>query len=234
MLRNWRSKLGAALPSQCAICRAWPARPVCDDCASRFLILKNRCQTCAIEIPEPQSQCGRCLAHKPPLDRCLAAVSYAYPWAGCIASFKFQERPGWANILSTLMLSTPWVEPEIEQSDWVIPMPLSPRKLSQRGFNQALELARHLSPGKTRPDLLLRIRDTASQSSLKRSARQTNVRGAFAVEPSNMALLQQSSVLLVDDVMTSGASLHEAATTLRKAGARRVSAVVLARTPHGI
>ncbi len=109
-------------------------------------------------------------------------------------------------------------------------MPLSVQRLRERGFNQALEIARRLAPAKTDAHTLLRIRDTAPQRSLDRAGRLLNVRGAFAVEPSRAARVVGRHVLLVDDVMTSGASLHAAAAALRQAGAVRVSALVLART----
>ena len=111
----------------------------------------------------------------------------------------------------------------------VVPMPLSRERLRERGFNQALELARQLAPGKTRHDLLLRIKHTAPQSALTRAERLRNVRHAFAVEPLGVQALSKAHVVLVDDVMTSGASLYAAASTLRSAGAERITAIVLAR-----
>ncbi|HET8746870.1 MAG TPA: phosphoribosyltransferase family protein, partial [Ramlibacter sp.] len=100
-------------------------------------------------------------------------------------------------------------------------------------FNQALLLARQLAAAKTDATLLLRLRETGSQTALDRAARRRNVAGAFGVEPLRAHQVRDKHVVLVDDVMTSGASLHGAAQALRQAGARRVSAVVLARTePH--
>ena len=122
------------------------------------------------------------------------------------------------------------MEPAIEAADTVLPMPLWHERLAARGFNQALELARRLAPGKTDPALLLRVRDTSPQLPLDRVARLANVRGAFAIDPLRAAIVRGRSLLLVDDVMTSGATLFSAAAVLRQAGAQRVSAVVIART----
>lgn len=108
-------------------------------------------------------------------------------------------------------------------------MPLSADRLRTRGFNQAWELARRLSPGKADPALLLRIRDTAPQSALDRAARLRNLQHAFAVEPRRASAIAGRHVVLVDDVMTSGASLYTAAAALRQAGATRVTGLVLAR-----
>ena len=110
-------------------------------------------------------------------------------------------------------------------------MPLSAARLRQRGFNQALELARRLAPDKTDARLLLRIRDTAPQLDLSAAQRRRNGRGAFALEPLRAGRLRGADAVLVDDVMTSGASLFAAAEVLRQAGAARLTALVLARTP---
>ncbi|MCL4771766.1 MAG: ComF family protein, partial [Burkholderiaceae bacterium] len=104
-------------------------------------------------------------------------------------------------------------------------------RLRERGFNQALLLARILAPAKTDATLLLRLHDTQAQSNLGRAQRLRNLQGALAVDPLRAAALQGRSVLLVDDVMTTGATLQAAALALRQAGARTVSALVFARTP---
>ena len=108
-------------------------------------------------------------------------------------------------------------------------MPLSAQRMRERGFNHSLELARQLAPGKVDQGLLLRIQDTPPQSALKRAERLRNVQHAFAVEPLRLGELSDARVVLVDDVMTSGASLFAAASTLRGAGAEHVTGIVLAR-----
>jgi ComF family protein len=217
-------------PSRCAVCGAWPAQPVCAACVRRFARPRPRCGRCALPVPEGVAECGACLRQGPPLDACFAAVPYAYPWSGLVARFKFQADPGWAASLGALMRAVPGVSRETGAADLLLPMPLAPARLAQRGFNQALQLARQLAGRRVDARLLLRLRETASQATLDRSERQANVRGAFGVEPLRQPELRGRSVVLVDDVMTSGASLHAAAAALRQAGACRVSAVVLART----
>ena len=231
--RPFSSLLGR-LPSQCAVCRAWPSRPVCDACVARFAPPAPRCRTCALPLPAGVAQCGECVRHPPPLDACLAACSYAWPWPGHIGEFKFQGQAGWAGPFATLMRSAPWVEPALDACDLLLPMPLAPARLRERGFNQAFELARRLAPAKTDAALLLRVRETQPQVGLDRAGRRANVARAFAVEPLRAGLLQGRRLVLVDDVMTSGASLFAAAAVLRQAGAARITALVLARTdePH--
>jgi ComF family protein len=203
---------------------------VCDACVARFAQPISRCQTCALPVPANVPQCGACLRAPPPLDLCLAAVPYAYPWAGLVTRYKFESQPGWAATLALLLRSAPWVEPALEQADWLLPMPLSRERLQERGFNQSLMLARQLAPDKTRADWLLRIRHTLPQSALPRAQRLRNVDGAFAVDPLRQPELQGRRLVLVDDVMTSGASLFSAARELRRAGAAHITGLVFART----
>ncbi|MDO9195159.1 phosphoribosyltransferase family protein [Rhodoferax sp.] len=219
-----------ALPSQCLVCHAWPAQPLCEDCVNRFAQPQPRCQTCALPVPMGVRQCGMCVKSPPPLDTCLAAVSYAYPWSDLIVGFKFQKQPGRARAFSLLLRSTPWVEPALDAADAVVPMPLSGLRLRSRGFNQALMLARQLAPDKTDSRLLLRIKDTPPQSSLKRAERLGSVKDAFAVDPLLLYRTKGARLVLVDDVMTSGASLFSAARALRAAGAAHITGVVIART----
>lgn len=230
MLMRWVKNGFARVPSRCAVCHAWPSQALCEDCVARFAQPKTRCLTCALALPQGVLRCGSCLRNPPPLDACLAAVSYDYPWSGLIQRFKFGERPAWAAAFALLLRSTPWVEPALEQADWVLPLPLSKERLKERGYNQSLELARALAPEKTRAQLLLRIRHTPAQSSLRRSERLQNVANAFALEPLEHSAIQGRSLVLVDDVMTSGASLYAAARVLRQAGAAHITALVLART----
>jgi ComF family protein len=229
MFRQMLQRLLHHTPSQCAVCHTWPAQPVCDACVERFAQPVARCSTCAVPLAIGTAQCGACVRDPPPLDACVAAVGYEFPWSRLVVEFKFHSQPGWAASLATLMRSAPWVEPALDAADIVVPMPLSHARLQARGFNQALELARNLAPGKTDAALLLRIQDTAPQTALRRAERLANVRHAFALEPWRAAETAGKRLVLVDDVMTSGASLYAAARVLRAAGASHVTGLVLAR-----
>jgi ComF family protein len=224
------SRLLNKLPSQCRVCRSWPAHAVCEDCVNQFAQPHHRCNTCALLLPNDMPHCGACLKRLPPLDQCLAAVAYDYPWSTLIGDFKFRAQSGLAQSLSTLMKATPWVEPAIDAADLLLPMPLSAQRLSERGYNQALLLSRSLHSHKTRLDLLLRVQDTPAQHTLKRSQRLHALDQAFAVDPLLANELKDKRVVLVDDVMTTGASLHAAARVLRNAGAKHITGLVFART----
>ena len=234
LFETWMTRI----PSQCAVCRAWPAQRVCEDCVQRFARPLPRCRRCAIHLTSGQPVCGPCLLHPPILSSCHAALDYAFPWSACIANFKFHEDPSWAGMLAQLMMQAPGVAEAMQLADWVIPIPLSKPRLRERGYNQALLLARQLlgaaDPGRDRlqAHLLWRVQDTASQASLSRAQRLRNLRHSFALDPAQTPLLKNRRLLLIDDVMTTGATLHSAAQVLLQAGAaREVHACVLARTP---
>ena len=178
------------------------------------------------------THCGECLLKPPPWQMSLAAVSYQWPWVDLIAQFKYQSQAGWSGALASLLHSAPGVDDALAQSDCVIPMPLSSERLSQRGFNQSLLLAKHLAPHHTHHDVLLRIRDTPAQRGLARHERLNNLKGTFVVDPLKSATLRDQHVVLVDDVMTTGASLQMATKALQAAGVAHVTTLVFARTEN--
>lgn len=237
MFTAWRT-LPNPLPGICQVCGSWPARPVCDACAERFSGPAARCSVCAAPVPEGLSRCGACLirTEPPPVQACAAAVDYAYPWDRLIARFKFRGEPGWATPFAQLMLRAPRARDLLAQCGLMVPVPLTPTRLGERGHNQAWELLKALrrqaglqTPAS--PDALVRLVEAADQHSLSREQRLLNLRGVFAAHPERAASLRAAHVLLVDDVTTTGATLQAAAKALLQAGAARVSALVFARTP---
>lgn len=220
----------SAWPGQCLICRGWPSATLCSRCVARFAVPQPRCETCALPVPPGVARCGACVRTPAPFDRCLAATAYRWPWTRCIGQFKFRQDPGLAAPLAELMAAAPGVAPALATADAVVPLPLSSARLAERGYNPAQLLASRLAGRRARTDWLLRVRHTPPQRGLTRAERLKNVRGAFAVAPTHVAELRGRHLLLVDDVMTTGASLGEAARVLRAAGAAQVSALALART----
>lgn len=233
--RRW-----TGLPAECQVCGAWPAAPLCADCLNHFAAPRLRCTGCALPLPEPLpgGRCNACRSQPPIPDTCLAAVDYGHPWNGLIARLKFRQEPGWAAPLAQLWRRDPPIMAALMQVEALIPIPLTPDALARRGHNQCWELIKALRadtpscpPGW--PQVLGRWRDTQAQHDLNRAARQHNLHGAFWVPPEAVSQVNGRHLMLVDDVRTTGATLDEAARTLRQAGARRVSALVLARTPEG-
>jgi ComF family protein len=256
MFTSLLARSQALLPSSCSVCHAWGSQAICAACLAAFAAPRRRCTTCALPLPSvlPTSshageaaplRCGACLSLGSQLDACHSAVDYAYPWNGLIARFKYSDggdlraQPALASSMACVMRHVAERDAALAQglneasrSDWIIPMALHPLRQRERGFNQALALARALFPAhpRIRSDFLLRIKNTAIQADLPRDARAGNLRAAFIVAPLNAAQLKDTHISLVDDVTTTTATLSAAAQALRQAGARRVSAVVFART----
>ena len=216
------------IPSLCHICRRWPSVSLCEPCITAFAQPVPRCPTCALHLQ--RLPCDNCQDTPSPLHQCLAAVSYDFPWSQCIARFKFHADPGLAKALAELMRHAPWVEPALETAHCIIPIPLSPARLRERGFNQALELVRHLAPRKVQAAVLQRQDLGRHQVGASRQDRLAQATHAFWVNPIHIPNLHGQHVVLVDDVMTTGATLYAAARALKAAGATRVTGLVLART----
>lgn len=195
--------------------------------------------TASLGLAGATEMCAACARQPPPVDLGLARVDYGYPWSELIGHFKFAGQAGWGPFFARLMLQSPAVQQAVaalRAGDFILPMPLSARRLQERGFNQAWELARSLaqqsgSAARAEPRLLLRTRDTQAQAELKLEARLANVQNAFVLEPQRASELTGRRAVLVDDVMTSGASLYTAARALRQAGALHISVLAFARTP---
>ncbi|HEY0954218.1 MAG TPA: ComF family protein [Roseateles sp.] len=224
---------------QCAVCRAWSHETICTSCVGLYARPQPRCWTCAARLPpelmgRPRPQCGRCLVEAPPLDRAVAALDYRFPWDGLLQHFKYHQA---LELRESLLerLNSALTAAEVATPDWLLPVPLSPQRLRERGYNQSHELAKALARRRglpCEPEMLLRVRHNAAQASLKLDARTANVRGVFAVDPLRASKLRGSSVALLDDVMTSGATLFELARVLLQAGVMSVQAWVVARTPE--
>jgi ComF family protein len=230
-----RGLVDLVLPPRCAGCRGPADTALCVRCAARLpRIPASHCRLCQErEACAPLPRCGPCQARRRPLDACLAACWFEGDAADWIRGFKYPARsrglqsPERARILA-LALLTAALAPE-EPPDLVVPVPLHPRRLRARGFNPANTVARDLARARDLPvhaTALRRVRDTGSQTGRGVRERRRNVRGAFAA-PTRVP----PRIWLVDDVVTTGATLEEAARALRRAGAREVIALCAARTP---
>ena len=226
---NIRTKLWQALPAQpCLLCGTFSHNGAwCKACDSSLPYLTApHCPLCALPTLNGDI-CGRCLKRKPQFDRTLAVFAYSFPLDKLVQALKFGERLMLVDGLADSLAQRVEVRP-----DCIIAMPLHPSRLRERGFNQSTELARRVANILNIPLLphaCQRVRDTPPQSALKWKERGKNMRKAFICTQD----LSGKHVAVVDDVMTSGASLNEVAVALRSAGAHEVSAWVIARTlPH--
>ncbi len=234
LLERALTSAAAALPGQCAICRSWDRSALCRDCIRRHAVPRPRCALCAIEVPSQIVVCGACLKSPPVFAASLAAVAYEPPWDRLVARFKFNDGLDLSGALADRLLAA-WRLGGRPLPDLVLPVPLAAARLRERGYNQAWELARRVARGLRVPAdarLLQRSRDTAHQLDLPLPRRAANVRGAFIVDARRAHRLAGRRLALVDDVMTTGATLDEAARTLLRGGAAAVEAWVVARTPR--
>lgn len=216
----------AIFPQQCFACGAASGSDVlCSVCLAELPGKGDaRCPVCAIGQPLGEI-CGACLREAPPFDATWAVLDYGFPVDRLIQALKYGHRLSTSRLFVDLMAAVP-----VPEADIVLPMPLHPARLRERGFNQAAELARSLAQRWGLPVLLdgvVRDFDTTPQASLPWKARVANIRGAFRVT----APLAGKRVVVIDDVMTTGATLTEFARALKAAGAERVENRVVARTP---
>jgi ComF family protein len=176
--------------------------------------------------------CGVCLADPPAFDRTLVAADYALPVDQLVLQLKFGHRLALAPLCARLLRDAVLSHPDTTLPALLCPVPLGPRRLAERGYNQALEIARPLARSMgvaLHAQLVVRVHETAAQSSVAPERRQQNIAGAFAVP--DAALVAGRHIGVVDDVMTSGRTLNELAATLKRHGAAQVSNFVFARTP---
>jgi len=220
-----RERLASVLfGGSCFLCRGAARALLCAQCEAELPRLhRSLCPRCALESPLG-AVCGRCLSESPAYDATHAALAYDFPADALVHALKFRGELALASLFAGLLA------PKLAHArvDHVVPVPLSAERLRQRGYNQAVEIARRL--GKPVDFALCeRTREAPPQMELPYAERQRNVRGAFRCTRA----LAGARVAVVDDVMTTGATLDEMARTLKAAGAVHVENWVVARTlPH--
>jgi ComF family protein len=207
---------------------------ICVGCLQDLPWLQNTCASCSVPLATDLAHCGRCQLNAPAADLCIAALAYEYPIDRLIGALKFRRHLYLARLLGELLtvrLAETFSSCSVEVPDIVVPVPLHPRRLAKRTFNQAEEIAACVSNNLGLPmrrHLLRRSKNTRAQSGLTRRSRLQNVRGAFALS----ADVAERRVAIVDDVITTGATTDQLARLCKANGANEVQVWAVARTGH--
>lgn len=214
--------------SDCILCGATAHHDFCTACETELpWFPENHCPICLWPVPTSEV-CGACLKKAPAFTRSIAALRYTFPVDALIRSLKYQSNLAIAPIFANLLLKH-LNNSSQRKPDLILPMPLHATRLRERGFNQAVEISRPIAKQlniRFMIDHCYRIRDTAPQADLPWSERRKNVHQAFQCDID----LSGQHVAIVDDVMTTGATLNELAQVLRQQGASEISNWVIART----
>jgi len=238
----WVKYFGASLlefflPRMCLFCGVPVGETavvaVCPECEAQITWVASPLCTCCGRVFEdregPDRVCGDCQTDPPPFARARAAALYDGPVVQAITRFKFSRQMALLPVMHH-WLQRPLCLELVAAADLLAPVPLHPKRIKHRGFNQSLLLAQAFPGAAVVRELVVRTRHTQPQVGLNPKERQKNVRGAFAV--TDPALVKGKSVLLIDDLYTTGSTVKECARVLRKAGPRRVEVLTVARVSH--
>lgn len=220
-------------PSRCILCHKAvnQAIEICPDCYHLLPHNENCCLRCALPLPEDINNsvlCGRCIRQAPEYDYAHSLFRYEAGVVGLVHQLKFGEKIGYARSIGEMM----WKKLcEVEESpDCLLPVSLHDSRMRQRGFNQSIEISRVMAKKSAIPveyDAVVRHRRTSAQTGLDAKQRKKNIRGAFSV----VKAFDYRHVLIIDDVMTTGATVNELARILKRHGVARVGVLTVARAP---
>jgi ComF family protein len=229
MVYQWiKNTLAQWLPQRCVLCgQGTPHHALCEPCLRDMPRLEQACPQCGLPLVTPNSgRCGHCQQQPPVYDRVISAFAYTTPVSQLVSKLKFRGQLHLARLFGELLAGQIGAGGTKVQA--VLPVPLHPRRLRHRGFNQALEIARPIGHSLCLPivcDAVTRQRDTPPQSAQPAGERARNIRGAFTLNKS----VAYARVAIVDDVMTSGHTVSEIAKLLRHSGVEHIEVWCVAR-----
>ena len=221
MLYKWVKHVQSLLyPPICLLCRArgLPELDICEACKAALPRVLHVCKRCAIPLPAADLElCGSCQREPPHFDAAIAPFHYSAPIDRLIQRLKFDGELTCARLLGTLTAAAISTDASPISPELIVPVPLHAKRLRERGFNQSLELARYIGTKLGAPvdnRSVQRAKLTTPQMELPAKARRSNIRNAFQIT----GKIAAKHVAIVDDVVTTGATVNELARTLRKAG----------------
>ena len=216
------------LPTICALCNQYHREPqaICAHCRALLLPLGPACQHCALPLPASNYMiCGHCIQKKPDIDQTIAACHFKEPLRTLLHAFKYHDGLYLTSFLATLILDA--IPTNAPKPQCFLPVPMHPKRLRQRGFNQSVELAKCLSHALKIPYNVTHCKktiNTAPQAGLNAAQRRTNLKQAFHAKT-----LPYQHITLIDDLLTTGSTANELANVLKNNGATRVDLWCCAR-----
>lgn len=233
---SWFPKL-LATSTACHVCSQWQQHPVCRSCLNQFAPSVCRCQRCGLRLKgnTQHAICGQCEDYPPEMDQVIVAMDFVAPWSDLISQLKFRDSPALASTLANQLAQSVSRQTQLTP-DLIVPIPLSKHRWQERGYNQAWLLAQRVADqmawrNRLSHDTLERQRETGRLMSMQADERVQRIKQAFVIRPEKRHQVEGQHVVIVDDVMTTGATANEATRTLLKAGAASVTAWFVARTP---
>jgi len=233
MVYNWLKNTQIKLfPYFCSLCgdKAQAHIAICEPCHKQLITINNCCTQCALPLPDSAENniCGQCLNKPPYFDHSFSLYNYETPVKQLISGLKFQKKLSLAHLFGTLLGEAIQHTNRCDLPDCIAPVPLSSKRLKNRGYNQSIEIARPVSKLLSIPlayNLFKRVRHSPPQSSLNLKSRQHNVRNAFTINEKKLP----RHIAIIDDVMTTGATSNELARILKKEGVEKVEIWSVAR-----
>jgi len=238
----FKNFLTILFPSHCVHCHEVVSTKAlfCSDCWPKLqFITEPKCKICSypfdVEIKSMAPICSKCLIKKPAFDKAITIFRYNYILRKIVGDLKYRDQTFLAKKIAQILFDRH--QKEIADFDLIVAVPLHLKKLQKRKFNQVILIAKSLeklckksSQLKFIPDLLWRVIDTIPQVNLRKNKREGNLKKAFLVNKKYRDFLSDKKILLLDDVMTTGATLSNCAKALKKRRAKEVTALTLAKT----
>ena len=222
------------ISSSCVLCDTSVNREIslCDACQADLPAISHACRACGIPLDEAQSICGQCLKSPPKVDYSLSLYHYEIPIDYLITELKFAQKLSHAAILGFLLKQQLLKNNPKDLPDALLPVPLHRKRLIKRGFNQSLEITKIVAKELNIPienQLIQRSKATRAQTELNLKQRKTNIKGCFNLKNPNEKMPDLQHIVIIDDVVTTGATTNELAKVLKSAGIKKVGVWSIAR-----
>jgi ComF family protein len=222
-------------PAKCAICNSYASKSdICSECWSKFtFITKPCCSICSYPFAFEEDKnaiCGYCIINKPNYDRAISVLKYDAYSKNLIHKFKYEDQLQILNYFVRLMINIG--KEVIEQADVIVPVAMHKYKLLKRGYNQAALLAMKIAQKEKKkylPKLLLKVKNITAQADLKKEQRLKNVQNAFKLNSEYAEAIKGKRVLLIDDVITTGATISECCKVIAKAKPAKIFILTIAK-----